>query len=70
MLYFPIIILSNRTAEAELVEKTTTSTGLKVEVRTVDKQYDIGIKIVKENIDFKRIKFNNIIPKLSYSIAA
>ena len=54
----------------ELVEKTTTTTGLKVTARLVDKQYDIGIKIDKEKIDFKKIKFNTVIPKLSYSIAA
>jgi hypothetical protein len=54
----------------ELVEKTTTTTGLKVVVRVVDKDYQIGIKTSKEELDYNRIKFNEIIPELSYLIAA
>ena len=47
------VVFSDYNIVKELVAKTTTSTGLKVEVRLVDKQYDVGIKIVKESIDFK-----------------
>ena len=54
----------------ELIEKTTTTTGLKVVVRVVDKKYHIGIKTSKDEVDYKRIKFNEIIPELSYLIAA
>ena len=54
----------------ELIEKTTTTTGLKVVVRLLDKKYLIGIKTKKEEVDYKRIRYHDIIPKLSYLISA
>jgi hypothetical protein len=54
----------------ELIEKTTTTKGLKVVVRVVDKNYQIGIKTSKEDVDYSRSKFNEVIPELSYLIAA
>ncbi|MEZ4887958.1 MAG: hypothetical protein R3E32_24735 [Chitinophagales bacterium] len=54
----------------EVFSKTKTDTGLKVRVRLNLKEYQKGIKTKKEEVDFNRIQFNNIIPKLSYRIAA
>lgn len=54
----------------ELFGKTKTTTGLKVEVRLNFKNYPIGIKTTKEEVDFDRIQFNKTIPELSYRIAA
>lgn len=53
-----------------LIEKTTTKTGLKVFARILDKHFEIGIKVKKEQLDFKRIQFNTDIPNLSYRIVA
>jgi hypothetical protein len=64
------VVFSDYNIVKELIEKTTTTTGLKVIVRVVDKNYPIGIKTSKEDIDYKRIKFNDSIPELSYLIAA
>jgi hypothetical protein len=64
------IVFSDYNIVKELIEKTTTTKGLKVVVRIVDKNYQIGIKTSKEQVDYKRIKFNEIIPELSYLIAA
>jgi hypothetical protein len=52
-----------------LVEKTSTSTGLKVLVRIVEKDYRINQKIDKKLVDFDRIKPNLTIPHLSYEIS-
>lgn len=53
-----------------LIEKTTTNTGLKVVARIVEKEYEIGIKTLKSDIDFQRVSFNSIIPKFSYKISS
>lgn len=54
----------------ELISKTKTATGLKVFVRLNLGDYPTGIKTDKSELDFKRIHFNEKIPKLSYRIAA
>lgn len=54
----------------ELFAKTTTQTGLKVVVRLNLHEYPIGIKTKKEEVDFKRIQFNQNIPQLSYRVCA
>lgn len=54
----------------ELIEKTSTDTGLKVNVRILDKHFEIGIKTDKAKIDFSRIQQHPKIPELSYRIAA
>ncbi len=54
----------------ELIEKTKTDTGLKVNVRILDKHFDIGIKTDKAKIDFSRIQKNPNNPDLSYRISA
>jgi hypothetical protein len=53
-----------------LFEKTTTTTGLKVFVRVVDKHYPIGIKTSKEDVDYTKIQCHNLSPRLIYFIAA
>jgi Rhodopirellula transposase DDE domain len=53
-----------------LFEKTQTTTGLKVFVRILEKHFDIGIKVKKEEIESNRIQFHKKIPELSYRIAA
>jgi len=64
------VIFSDYKIVKELISKTKTESGLKVFVRLNLKQYPIGIKTHKSDIDFKRINFNPDIPKLSYRIAA
>ncbi|MGL4364665.1 MAG: ISAzo13 family transposase [Bacteroidales bacterium] len=64
------VVFSNYLIVKELIEKTTTSKGLMVFVRIVDKQYDIGIKTNKEEVDYDRIFYNSALPKLSYMIRA
>lgn len=63
-------IFDNYQTVQMLFEKTATKTGLKVVVRILDKIFDIGIKVKKEQVDFDRIQFNPHIPELSYRIAA
>ncbi len=53
-----------------LIEKTYTSTGLKVFARMVDKDYPIGIKTDKDMIDYNRIRFHPNLLGLSYQILA
>ena len=53
-----------------LIEKTTTVQGLKVVVRIHIKEYQTGIKTLKEEVDENRIQRHPTIPKLSYRIAA
>ncbi len=64
------VVFSDYNIVKELIEKTTTTTGLKVVVRLMDKDYPTGIKTTKEQVDYKRIRPHPISPKLSYSIAA
>lgn len=64
------VVFSDYNIVKELIEKTTTTTGLKVVVRLIDKDYPTGIKTIKEEVDYKRIKPHPISPQLSYSIAA
>jgi hypothetical protein len=53
-----------------LIEKTSTSQGLKVIVRIHLKEYQTGIKTHKSEVDEKRIQRHPTIPELSYRIAA
>lgn len=64
------IVLTDYKLVKELFNKTTTQTGLNVNARLNLKQYQIGLKTSKQDIDFNRINFNQKIPKLSYRIAA
>ena len=53
-----------------LIEKTTTVQGLKVVVRIHIKEYQTGIKTLKEEVDENRIQRHPTIPKLKNRIAA
>lgn len=64
------VVLTDYQLVQELMQKTETSTGLKVVVRLNDKQYFTGIRTTKQEVDFERIQFHQLIPKLSYRIAA
>lgn len=64
------VIFTDYNIVKELISKTKTNTGLKVFVRLNIKEYPIGIKTDKSEIDFSRIQFNEQIPKLSYRITA
>ena len=54
----------------ELCEKTNTKNGLTVVVRLNLKEYLIGNKANKDDIDLKRISFDKNIPSLNYRIYA
>ena len=54
----------------ELFAKTAIQTGLKAVVRLNLHEYPIGIKTPKEEVDFKRIQFNQNIPQLSHRVCA
>jgi hypothetical protein len=54
----------------ELMEKTTTSTGLKVNVRINDHYYPTGIKTTPQEVDSQRIQPHPAVPHLSYRICA
>jgi len=64
------VVFSDYNIVKELISKTKTDTGLKVHVRLNLKDYPIGFKTTKEEVDFSKIQFNKTIPKLSYRIAS
>lgn len=64
------VVLTSHSLVEELIQKTNTTTGLKVVVRLNEKYYPTGIKTKKEEVDFGRIQFHQQLPKLSYRIAA
>ena len=51
-----------------LIDKTSTTKGLTVVSRIVDKAYPLGEKVLATDIDYSRINFNQTVPKLSYQI--
>jgi Rhodopirellula transposase DDE domain len=64
------VVLTDYNIVKELIEKTSTDTGLKVNVRILIKDFKVGSKTLKEQIDYSRIQFNPKIPELSYRICA
>lgn len=62
------IVFSDYQIVKELFEKTSTQSGLTVIVRLNLQDYAVGIKADKTLIDEKRIRFNPVIPNLSYRI--
>ena len=62
------VVFSDYQLVKELIEKTTTNTGLSVVVRLNLKHYQKGISIDKNQIDQKRILKHPDIPDLSYRI--
>ena len=64
------VVLTDYQIIKEIISKTKTETGLKVEVRINEKEYKIGERTKKEESNFHRINFNQDIPELSYKISA
>lgn len=64
------VVLTDYALVQEIMQKTSTTTGLKVKVRINGKQYHTGIKTKKEEIDFQRIQFHQQLPELSYRLIA
>lgn len=64
------IIFTSYEIVQNAIEQTVTKTGLSVVVRLNLKDYQIGIKVDKKNIDTNRIKHHPIIPELNYRIYA
>jgi Rhodopirellula transposase DDE domain len=50
------------------IDRTTTKTGLKVVCRIVQKEYPIGEKINKKDVQYHRIKPDERLPTLSYKV--
>jgi len=61
-------ILTDLEQVKELMEKTTTKTGLSVEVRINEKYYPLKQPSLAEEVDEKRILRHPTLPKLSYTI--
>lgn len=64
------IVLSDYELVKTLIAKTKTNEGLNVIVRLNLKNYCIGIKTPKEQVDYQRIAFDPRSPKLCYRVAA
>ena len=64
------VIFSDYNIVKQLIEETKTDTNLKVFARLNLKDYPIGCKVDKQEIDFTKIHFNHSIPELSYRFAA
>ena len=62
------VVFSDYRTVQKLIEQTSTKTGLTVVVRLNLKNYNIGIKVNKTDIDEKRIAYHPIIPELNYRI--
>lgn len=52
----------------ELMEKTSTKTGLRVVVNIIDKFYQTGRKVAKDFKDTMQVVFDDILPRLNYTI--
>lgn len=67
------VVLDSYQTVKMLIDKTTTTTGLKVFSRIVEKVYHIGqkaaTKTMADSTQETRIRFNNQVPKLSYEIS-
>jgi hypothetical protein len=62
------VVLDSYQTVKILIDKTTTTAGLKVISRIVEKQYDIGEKVNQKDIEYHRIIPNPILPKFSYCV--
>ena len=61
-------ILTDLEQVKRLLEKTTTKTGLRVDVRINAKDYPLKQRSMAEDIDEQRILRHPELPKLSYTI--
>jgi hypothetical protein len=62
------VVFSDYETVKKLIEQTSNKTGISVEVRLNLKEYGIGIKIDKKEIDSNRIAHHPNIPDLNYRI--
>lgn len=62
------VVFSDYPTVQQLIQQTSTKTGLSVVVRLNLKQYQKGIKIDKAEVDEKRIAYHPVIPELNYRI--
>lgn len=62
------VVLSDYEMVKQLIEHTSTDTGLSVIVRLNTKEYKTGIKVAKTEIDQNRISYHSKIPELNYRI--
>ena len=62
------VIFSDYQTVQKLIEKTSTDTGLTVVVRLNLNEYQTGIKVDKNQLDKKRIRYHTNIPELKYRI--
>lgn len=62
------VVFSDYQTVKNLIEHTSTTTGLTVVVRLNLKQYQTGIKIKKQSLDEKRISYHQSLPELNYRI--
>lgn len=61
------VIFTSTELVKELIEKTRTSTGLKVTVQIIDKVYQLGRKVADDFKDTMRIVFDDYLPQWNYT---
>ncbi len=64
------VIFADYTIVKELIQKTSTDTGLTVVVRINDKQYHTGNKTAKQQVDWNRVLPHPDLPNLAYRLIA
>ncbi len=62
------VVLRSHESVKELIEKTTTRTGLKVNARIVEKVYEIGRKYAADFKENMKIVFDEFLGKWNYRV--
>ena len=62
------VVFTDYQTVQNLIEQTSTKTGLTIIVRLNLKEYPVGLKIDKAEIDHNKIDFHPDIPELNYRI--
>lgn len=62
------VMLESHKQVLSLIEKTSTTTGLKVVGAIIDKMYNLGIKTAKKALDSLNIAYDERLPGLNYTI--
>ncbi|MEM6699629.1 MAG: ISAzo13 family transposase [Bacteroidota bacterium] len=63
------ILFSSYEVVQKAIQNTSTETRLQVVVRLNLRQYNIGVKTIKEHVDYHRIYYYSKLPNLNYKIA-
>jgi len=63
------VIFTSVSLVKDLIAKTTTTTGLKVTVRVIDKVYQTGRKVAADFKETMRIIFDDFLPQWNYTAA-